>query len=67
MMNAGNLPAGYAIPAHRFRSYTHTTGISETVELARALDQLPRRLIVFGIEGKTLGTVRDSQNPFRRP
>lgn len=31
---------------------THALGLGEAVELARALHQLPRRLIVFGIEGK---------------
>ncbi len=31
---------------------THAFGLGEAIELARALNQLPRRLIVFGIEGK---------------
>ena len=41
-----------ALPV-RFRGgSTHAFGLGEAVELARALHQLPRRLIVFGIEGK---------------
>jgi len=31
---------------------THGLGVGEAVELARALDRLPARLRVFGIEGK---------------
>ncbi len=36
---------------HRGAS-THGFGLGEAVELARALRQLPQRLIVFGVEGK---------------
>lgn len=39
-----------AIPARTFRSSTHAIGIAETVELARALGRLPRRVRVYGIE-----------------
>jgi hydrogenase maturation protease len=39
-----------AIPAHTFRSSTHAIGIAETIELARALGRLPRRVRVYGIE-----------------
>ena len=31
------------------------SGVAEAVELARALDRLPRRLLVLGIEGKRFG------------
>jgi hydrogenase maturation protease len=31
---------------------THTFGLAEAIELGRALDRLPRRLIVYGIEGE---------------
>jgi len=41
------------IPTRFFRCSTHTFGVAETVELARALRQLPPCLIVYGIEGKT--------------
>lgn len=41
-----------ALPARSFRFSTHAFDVAEVVELARALDQLPSRLIVYGIEGK---------------
>lgn len=40
------------IPADFFHYSTHRFGAAEAVELARTLDQLPPRLIIFGIEGK---------------
>jgi hydrogenase maturation protease len=39
------------IPAHVFRSSTHAFGVAETIELSRALGTLPRRVLVYGIEG----------------
>lgn len=33
---------------------THGLGVAEAIELARALDRLPSRLRVYGIEGKNL-------------
>jgi hydrogenase maturation protease len=33
-------------------SSTHTLGLAEAIELGRALDRLPARLIVYGIEGE---------------
>ncbi len=37
----------------RFFHYsTHAFSVAEAVELARALDQLPSRLILYGIEGR---------------
>ncbi len=39
------------LPAQIFGVSTHAFGLAEAVELARALKQLPNRLIVFGIEG----------------
>lgn len=35
----------------QFRCSSHGFGIRETVELARTLERLPRRLLVYGIEG----------------
>jgi hydrogenase maturation protease len=40
------------LPARFFHHSTHAFGVAEAVELARALNQLPPRLIVYGIEGK---------------
>jgi hydrogenase maturation protease len=42
---AGPLPAAMCGPS------SHALGLGEAVELGRALGRLPRRLIVFGIEG----------------
>ena len=39
-----------ALPARTFRSSTHAIGITDTIELARALGRLPRRVLVFGVE-----------------
>jgi hydrogenase maturation protease len=44
-VKSGPLPAGFS------RSSTHTLGIHEAIELARALERLPEHLVVFGIEG----------------
>jgi len=41
------------IPTRFFHYSTHAFGAAEAIELARALGQLPPRLIVYGIEGKT--------------
>lgn len=41
-----------ALPATCFHSSSHAFGLVEAVELARRLDQLPRTLIVYGIEGE---------------
>jgi hydrogenase maturation protease len=42
-----------ALPARLRRSTsTHAVGLAEAIELARALDRLPPRLIVYGIEGE---------------
>jgi hydrogenase maturation protease len=41
-----------AIPARIFRGSTHAFGVAEVVELGRALGRLPRRLLVYGVEGR---------------
>ena len=41
-----------AVPSRFFHYSTHTFGVAEAVELARSLNQLPPRLILFGIEGR---------------
>lgn len=41
------------IPKRFFHYSTHAFGIGEAIELARVLGLLPRRLIVYGIEGKS--------------
>jgi len=41
------------IPTRFFHYSTHAFGVAEAIELARVLGQLPPRLIVYGIEGRT--------------
>jgi hydrogenase maturation protease len=41
-----------SIPTQFFHYSTHAFGVAEAIELARALNQLPPRLIVYGVEGK---------------
>lgn len=36
-----------------FRCSTHGASVAEVIELARALRQLPKRLVIYGIEGTT--------------
>ncbi|MFN3532902.1 MAG: hydrogenase maturation protease [Candidatus Brocadia sp.] len=40
------------IPTNFFHYSTHAFGVAEAIELARALNLLPSRLTVYGIEGK---------------
>jgi hydrogenase maturation protease len=42
------------IPSQFFHYSTHAFSVAEAIELARALNQLPPRLVIFGIEGKIL-------------
>ena len=41
------------LPAQAFQSSTHAFGLREAVEVARALNLLPTRLVIYGIEGKS--------------
>ncbi len=43
--------AAAPIPARLGGSSTHAFSVGEAVELGRALDRLPDRLVVFGVEG----------------
>ncbi len=40
------------IPAQFFHYSTHKFSLAEAVELSRTLNSLPKRLIIYGIEGK---------------
>jgi hydrogenase maturation protease len=59
-MNAGTDPgtvvridaSDTAVPAELFRGSTHGLGVAEAVELARTLGVLPRRVAIYGIEGR---------------
>jgi len=44
---------GQPIPTRFFHCSTHAFGVAEAIELARVLSQLPPRVIVYGIEGKS--------------
>jgi hydrogenase maturation protease len=45
-------PTEEPLPAEFFRPSTHAMGLAEAVELGRELNRLPRRLVVYGIEGE---------------
>jgi len=46
--------AGAPLPASMRRgSSTHAIGVAEVIELARALERLPARVIVYGVEGRS--------------
>ena len=50
------------LPVRSLRSSTHAFGVSDAVELARALGRLPRRLDVYAIEGASF-TAGDRLSP----
>jgi hydrogenase maturation protease len=41
------------LPVETFRSSSHALGVGDAIELARALDRLPERIAVYGIEGES--------------
>lgn len=47
--------AAAPIPRDVFIHTSHAFGVAEAVETARALDRLPERLVVWGIEGADFG------------
>lgn len=51
VLEVGSAP----LPAFE-RLSSHTFGLSEALELARALGVLPRHTVVFGIEGRCFGS-----------
>jgi hydrogenase maturation protease len=44
---------GEPLSAALFHPTTHERGVAEAVELARELNRLPGRLVVYGIEGES--------------
>ena len=42
-----------------FHYSTHAFGVAEAVEMARMLDQLPKHLVIYGIEGKDFEIGKD--------
>ncbi len=41
------------IPSEFFNYSTHAFSVAEAVEMSRALGTLPKRLVIYGIEGKS--------------
>ena len=41
----------HVVPGSFFRYSTHAFGLAEAVELSRALEMLPPRLVIYGVEG----------------
>jgi hydrogenase maturation protease len=54
------------LPAEVFNASTHALGLPEAVELARELDRLPGRLIVYGIEGESFETGEGLSYPVQK-
>lgn len=46
-------PLRQPLPRQLFSCSTHAFGVAEAIALARALQQLPAHLVVYGITGKT--------------
>ncbi|HXH48154.1 MAG TPA: hydrogenase maturation protease [Terriglobia bacterium] len=44
-------PITTPLPTHMFQSSSHAFSLPQAVEMARALHELPMRLLIFGIEG----------------
>jgi hydrogenase maturation protease len=54
------------LPAEIFSTSTHAMGLPEAVELARELDRLPGRLVVYGIEGDTFEAGEGLSDPVQK-
>jgi hydrogenase maturation protease len=64
---AGSPPGnGRVLPAAFFRSSSHQFGLAEAVELGRTLGNLPRRLIIFAIEGSDFTMGQGLTGPLAR-
>ena len=47
------------VPTDFFHYSTHTFGVAEAAEMARVLGELPKSLIIYGIEGEQFGIGKD--------
>jgi hydrogenase maturation protease len=54
------------LPAEIFNPSAHSSGLPEAVELARELDRLPGRLIVYGIEGESFDAGEGLSEPVEK-
>jgi hydrogenase maturation protease len=57
---------GDMMPSRFFHYSTHAFSVAEAIELGRALDLLPARLVVFGIEGAEFGSGEGLSAPVRK-
>lgn len=48
-------PCKDPLPRHLFGGSTHNLGLCEMVGLGQTIDRMPKRLIVYGIEGRDFG------------
>lgn len=46
------------VPRSFFNYSTHAFALAEAVEMARVLGELPRRLVIYGVEGETFASGR---------
>lgn len=53
------------IPASFFTYSSHAFGVGQAIEMARQLHQLPRSVIVYGMEGGHFGFGTDLSRPMR--
>jgi hydrogenase maturation protease len=54
------------LPGQVFNPSTHAVGLPEAVELARELDRLPGRLVVYGIEGESFEAGEGLSDPVQK-
>jgi hydrogenase maturation protease len=54
------------LPAQHLRSSSHHFGVADAIELARSLDRLPPRLVVYAIEGEDFGAGPELSEPVAR-
>ena len=47
------------LPATLSAASTHTLGVGEAIELARALGRLPARIVLYGIEAESIAAGGD--------
>ncbi|HXV35346.1 MAG TPA: hydrogenase maturation protease [Gaiellaceae bacterium] len=58
--------SGEPVPATLSAASTHTLGVGEAIELARALGRLPRRVVLYGIEAQSLAAGEELTPPVAR-
>lgn len=54
------------LPRRFFRPITHPFGVAEAVEAARAIKRLPKRMVVYGVEGEQFGDDEEMSDLVRR-